>query len=136
MTTTIFPERPKAKGSSEMAPVENEDIIKRRKRHDFLKSRRHRSQKLSGLWNSRHQRLRYLKSKFISKATRKLTAASEKFSSILCIKATIAIAYNDMKVLEAHELFSAITKGTKYDFDRTVAAILKSAKERNWVDVK
>ena len=49
MTTTIFPERPKAKGSSEMAPVENEDIIKRRKRHDFLKSRRHRSQKLSGL---------------------------------------------------------------------------------------
>lgn len=27
MTTTIFPERPKAKGSSEMAPVENEDII-------------------------------------------------------------------------------------------------------------
>lgn len=26
----------------------------------------------------------------------------------------IAIAYNDMKVLEAHELFSAITKGTKY----------------------
>ena len=27
MSTTIFPERPKAKGSSEMAPVENEDII-------------------------------------------------------------------------------------------------------------
>ena len=56
----------------------------------------------------------------------------------------IAIAYNDMKVLEAHELFSAITKGTKYDctfefgykIDRTVAAILKSAKERAWVDVK
>ncbi|MBQ6131008.1 MAG: hypothetical protein IJL12_01520 [Selenomonadaceae bacterium] len=55
----------------------------------------------------------------------------------------IAIAYNDMKVLEVHELFSAITKGTKYDctfefgykIDRTVAAILKSAKERAWVDI-
>ena len=48
------------------------------------------------------------------------------------------------KVLEAYELFSAITKGTKYDctfefvykIDRTVAAILESAKKRAWVDVK
>ena len=56
----------------------------------------------------------------------------------------ISIAYNDMKILEVHQLFAAITKGEPYtcnfDFgykiDRTVAAILESAKKEAWVTVK
>lgn len=56
----------------------------------------------------------------------------------------IAIAYNDMKVLEVHELFRAITHGSDYtctfDFgariDRTVGAILESAAARSWIDVR
>lgn len=57
--------------------------------------------------------------------------------------AGIAIGYNDMKVLEAHEILSAVTNDTPYvcDFefgasiDKTVSAILKSAEEKNWVNV-
>lgn len=56
----------------------------------------------------------------------------------------IAIAYNDMKVLEVHELFQAITHGFDYtctfDFgariDRTVGAILESSTARSWIDVR
>ena len=56
----------------------------------------------------------------------------------------ISIAYNDMKILEVHELFSAITKKTPYacnfefgyKIDRTVAAVIESSKTRSWVDVK
>jgi len=52
----------------------------------------------------------------------------------------IAIAYNDMKVLEVHELFAALTKGEGYacDFafgykvDRTIDAVLKSVTTRSW----
>lgn len=55
----------------------------------------------------------------------------------------IAIGYNDLKILEAHELFSAIVQGSAYtcDFafgwkiDRTIAAILRSARDRTWVHV-
>ncbi|WP_233269353.1 Gfo/Idh/MocA family protein [Alteribacillus sp. YIM 98480] len=54
-----------------------------------------------------------------------------------------AMGYNDMKVLEAHELLSALSNDTPYvcDFefgasiDKTVDAILKSAKEKKWIDV-
>lgn len=49
-----------------------------------------------------------------------------------------------MKILEVHELFAALTKGEPYacDFefgykiDRTVGAILESAKSNAWVDVE
>ena len=58
--------------------------------------------------------------------------------------AGIAIGYNDMKVLEVNELFSAIVKGTDYtcDFDfgyridRTIAAILESDKKNKWVEIE
>ncbi|MFP3339799.1 hypothetical protein R0J91_17605, partial [Micrococcus sp. SIMBA_131] len=58
--------------------------------------------------------------------------------------AGIAIGYNDMKVLEAHELLSAVTKNTPYicnfvfgaRIDQTVSAILKSAEDNKWIDVK
>ncbi|MFC6604938.1 hypothetical protein ACFQDF_30995 [Ectobacillus funiculus] len=36
----------------------------------------------------------------------------------------IAIGYNDMKVLEAHELLSAITAGTPYACDLSLAGKL------------
>ena len=56
----------------------------------------------------------------------------------------ISIAYNDMKILEVHALFDAITNGADYvtDFefgykiDRTVAAVIESSKTHEWVDVK
>ena len=49
-----------------------------------------------------------------------------------------------MKVLEVHELLSAITEGNSYTcnfefgwkIDRTVSAILKSAAEHKWIQVK
>ena len=55
----------------------------------------------------------------------------------------ISIAYNDMKILEVHSLFDAITNGAEYitDFefgykiDRTVDAVIRSSKSREWVDV-
>ena len=58
--------------------------------------------------------------------------------------AGISIAYNDMKILEVHALFDAITNGADYvtDFefgykiDRTVAAVIESSKTHEWVDVK
>ncbi|GKU83594.1 Gfo/Idh/MocA family protein [Niallia sp. NCCP-28] len=58
--------------------------------------------------------------------------------------AGIAIGYNDMKVLEANELLSAVSKGTPYtcDFefgaqiDQTVSAILESAAQKSWITVK
>ncbi len=59
--------------------------------------------------------------------------------------AGISIAYNDMKILEFHALFDAITNGADYvtDFefgytkiDRTVAAVIESSKTHEWVDVK
>lgn len=56
----------------------------------------------------------------------------------------IAIGYNDMKVLEVHELLAAISEGRPYacDFefgwkiDEIVSAVLKSASEQSWVDVQ
>lgn len=55
----------------------------------------------------------------------------------------IAIGYNDLKILEARELFSAIVQGSAYtcDFafawkiDRTTEAILQSARDRTWVPI-
>lgn len=49
-----------------------------------------------------------------------------------------------MKILEVHQLFSALTNGTPYtcDFefaykiDRTVAAILQSSKTNAWTKVE
>lgn len=56
----------------------------------------------------------------------------------------ISIAYNDMKILEVHTLFDAITNGAEYttDFefgykiDRTVSAVIESSKSRQWIQVR
>ncbi|WP_249316854.1 Gfo/Idh/MocA family oxidoreductase [Bacillus sp. FJAT-50079] len=55
----------------------------------------------------------------------------------------INISFNDIKILEVHELLSAIANGTPYicDFefgarvDQTVSAILTSAAEQQWINV-
>ncbi len=165
MTTTIFPERPKAKGSSEMAPVENEDIISfmieyangakgmisssrvatGRKNYLAYEIQGTKGSVIYDLERMGEVQVYFQSDEEVDRGFRKIFLNPlHKGYSAFQPAGGIAIAYNDMKVLEAHELFSAITKGTKYDctfefgykIDRTVAAILKSAKERNWVDVK
>ncbi|UPO90756.1 Gfo/Idh/MocA family oxidoreductase [Niallia sp. Man26] len=56
----------------------------------------------------------------------------------------IAIGFNDIKILEVHELLSAVANGTEYicDFefgsrvDQTINAILKSVSVQKWIKVK
>lgn len=55
----------------------------------------------------------------------------------------IAIGFNDIKILEVHELLEAIANGSSYicDFefgarvDQTISAILESASQQKWVQV-
>ncbi|MGN0950517.1 MAG: Gfo/Idh/MocA family protein [Mitsuokella sp.] len=165
MKRTIFPERPKAKGSKEMAKVENEDIISfmmeyangatgmisssrvATGRKNYLayeiqgtkgsvKYDLERMGEVQVYFQSDDERDRGFRQVFLN--------PKHKGYSAFQPAGGIAIAYNDMKILEAHELFSAITKGTKYicnfefgyKIDRTVKAILESADKHAWVDVK
>lgn len=165
MKRTIFPERPKAKGSKEMAKVENEDIISfmmeyangatgmisssrvATGRKNYLayeiqgtkgsvKYDLERMGEVQVYFQSDDERDRGFRQVFLN--------PKHKGYSAFQPAGGIAIAYNDMKILEAHELFSAITKGTKYTcnfefgykIDRTVKAILESADKHAWVDVK
>ena len=165
MKTTIFPERPKAKGSSEMAKVENEDIISFMMEYangakGMISSSRvatgrknylaYEIQGTKGSVKYDLERMGEVQVYFQDDAERDrgfrqvfLTPLHKGYSAFQPAGG-ISIAYNDMKILEVHELFSAITQGTKYDctfefgykIDRTVAAILASAEKRGWVDVK
>lgn len=165
MKRTIFPERPKAKGSSEMAKVENEDIISfmmeyangatgmisssrvATGRKNYLayeiqgtkgsvKYDLERMGEVQVYFQSDEERDRGFRQVFLN--------PKHKGYSAFQPAGGIAIAYNDMKILEVHELFSAITKGTAYTcnfefgykIDRTVKAILESADKHVWVDVK
>lgn len=165
MKRTIFPERPKAKGSSEMVKVENEDIISfmmeyangatgmisssrvATGRKNYLayeiqgtkgsvKYDLERMGEVQVYFQSDEERDRGFRQVFLN--------PKHKGYSAFQPAGGIAIAYNDMKILEAHELFSAITKGTEYTcnfefgykIDRTVKAILESADKHVWVDVK
>lgn len=165
MKRTIFPERPKAKGSSEMAKVENEDIISfmmeyangatgmisssrvATGRKNYLayeiqgtkgsvKYDLERMGEVQVYFQSDEERDRGFRQVFLN--------PKHKGYSAFQPAGGIAIAYNDMKILEVHELFSAITKGTEYTcnfefgykIDRTVKAILESADKHVWVDVK
>lgn len=165
MKRTIFPERPKAKGSKEMAKVENEDIISfmmeyangatgmisssrvATGRKNYLayeiqgtkgsvKYDLERMGEVQVYFQSDEERDRGFRQVFLN--------PKHKGYSAFQPAGGIAIAYNDMKILEAHELFSAITKGTEYTcnfefgykIDRTVKAILESADKHAWVDVK
>ena len=165
MKRTIFPERPKAKGSSEMAKVENEDIISfmmeyangatgmisssrvATGRKNYLayeiqgtkgsvKYDLERMGEVQVYFQSDEERDRGFRQVFLN--------PKHKGYSAFQPAGGIAIAYNDMKILEVHELFSAITKGTAYTcnfefgykIDHTDKAILESADKHVWVDVK
>ena len=165
MKTTVFPERPKAKCSSEMAKVENEDIISFMMEYangakGMISSSRvatgrknylaYEIQGTKGSVKYDLERMGEVQVYFQDDAERDrgfrqvFLNPLHKGYSAFQPAGGISIAYNDMKILEIHELFSAITQGTKYDctfefgykIDRTVAAILASAEKRGWVDVK
>ena len=165
MSEIVFPKRPKAKGSSEMADVENEDIITLMAKYangavDTISASRvatgrknYLTYEIQGTQGSVFydlERMGEVQVYFQSDDERDrgfrtvLLNPKHKGYSAFQPAGGISIAYNDMKILEVHQLFAAITKGEPYTcnfefgykIDRTVAAILKSAKEEKWVDVE
>jgi len=165
MSTLVFPKRPKAPGSTEMADVENEDIMTfmaeyangavgsiacsrvATGRKNYLC---YEIQGTKGSVRYDLERMGEVQVYFQSDDERDrgfrtvLLNPKHKGYSAFQPAGGISIAYNDMKVLEVHELFSALTQGTPYNcnfefgykIDRTVAAVLESAKKRAWVNVK
>lgn len=165
MATTVFPKRPKAPGSSELADVENEDIITFMAKYAngaigtiaasrVATGRKNRlSYEIQGTKGSVYydlERMGEVQVYFHSdeEADRGfrtvLLNPKHKGYSAFQPAGGISIAYNDMKILEVHELFAALIKGEPYacDFefgykiDRTVDAVLESAKKGMWVEVK
>ena len=133
MKTTIFPERPKAKGSSEMAKVENEDIISFMMEYangtkGMISSSRvatgrknylaYEIQGTKGSVKYDLERMGEVQVYFQDDAERDrgfrqvfLNPLHKGYSAVQPAGG-ISIAYNDMKILEIHELFSAITQDT------------------------
>lgn len=165
LASTVFPKRPVAPGSMEMGDVENEDIMqfmaeyangaigqiscsrvatgrknylcyeiqgtKGTVRYDL-----ERMGEVQVYFQGDNERDRGFRTVLLNPLMKGYNAFQP--------AGGISIAYNDMKILEVHELFSAITKGAPYvcDFefgykiDRTVDAVLASAEKRQWVEVK
>lgn len=165
MTATVVPKRPKVPGSKELAEVENEDIITFMAKYangaigTIAASRvatgrkNYLSYEIQGTKGSVHydlERMGEVQVYFHSdeEADRGfrtvLLNPKHKGYSAFQPAGGISIAYNDMKILEVHELFAAITQGESYvcDFefgykiDRTVSAVLESAQKNEWVEVK
>lgn len=165
MSATVFPKRPKSAGSTELADVENEDIITFMARYangaigTIAASRVATGRKnylcyeIQGTKGSVRydlERMGEVQVYFHSDNERDrgfrtvLLNPKHKGYSAFQPAGGISIAYNDMKILEVHELFSALTQGTPYTcnfefgykIDRTVAAVLESARTNAWVDVK
>lgn len=165
MAETVFPKRPKAPGSSEMADVENEDIITFMARYangavgTIAASRvatgrkNYLAYEIQGTKGSVFYDLErmgevqvYFQSDDEADRGFRTVLLNPKHKGYSAFQPAggISIAYNDMKILEVHELFAALTKGEPYacDFefgykiDRTVGAILESAKSNAWVDVE
>lgn len=165
MSATVVPKRPKVPGSKELAEVENEDIITFMAKYangaigTIAASRvatgrkNYLSYEIQGTKGSVHydlERMGEVQVYFHSdeEADRGfrtvLLNPKHKGYSAFQPAGGISIAYNDMKILEVHELFAAITQGESYvcDFefgykiDRTVSAVLESAQKNEWVEVK
>ncbi|MGI6118523.1 MAG: Gfo/Idh/MocA family protein [Bilifractor sp.] len=165
MAKTVFPKRPKAPGSKEMADVENEDIMLflceyangaigtigadriATGRKNYL-TYEIQGTKGSVFYNMERmgEVLVYFQSDNEADRGFRTVLLNPEMKGYQAFQPAggIAIAYNDMKTLEVHELFSAITKGTPYHsnfefgykIDRTVAAVIESSKNHEWVDVK
>ena len=165
VATTVFPKRPKSAGSTEMVDVENEYIMtfmaeyangaigqiacsrvatgrknyltyeiqgtKGSVRYDL-----ERMGEVQVYFQSDNERDRGFRTVLLNPLMKGYSAFQP--------AGGISIAYNDMKILEVHALFDAITNGADYvtDFefgykiDRTVAAVIESSKTHEWVDVK
>ena len=165
VATTVFPKRPKSAGSTEMVDVENEDIMtfmaeyangaigqiacsrvatgrknyltyeiqgtKGSVRYDL-----ERMGEVQVYFQSDNERDRGFRTVLLNPLMKGYSAFQP--------AGGISIAYNDMKILEVHALFDAITNGADYvtDFefgykiDRTVAAVIESSNTNEWVDVK
>ena len=165
MKTTVFPKRPKAKGSSELVDVENEDIITFMTEYangavGTISSSRvatgrknYLAYEIQGTQGSVTYDLErmgevnvYFQSDNEADRGFRKVFLNPKHKGYAAFQPAggISIAYNDMKILEAHELFSAITQGTPYacnfefgyKIDRTVAAVLESAEKRAWTSVR
>ena len=165
MSEIVFPKRPKAPGSTEMADVENEDIITLMAKYKngavgtisasrvATGRKNYLTYEIQGTKGSVFydlERMGEVQVYFQSDDERDrgfrtvLLNPKHKGYSAFQPAGGISIAYNDMKILEVHQLFAAITKGEPYScnfefgykIDRTVAAILESAKKETWVDVK
>jgi predicted dehydrogenase len=165
MAKTVFPKRPKAPNSKEMVNVENEDIMLFMAEYangavgtigaDRISTGRknYLTYEIQGTKGSVFYNMERMGEVLVY--FQDDNEADRGFRTVLLnpemkgYKAFqpaggIAIAYNDMKTLEVHELFSAITKGTPYHsnfefgykIDRTVAAVIESSKTHSWVDVK
>lgn len=161
---TIFKQRPASPGSLTLAEVENEDIIAILTNYEngavgTISSSRiaagrknyltYEIQGTQGTVQYSLERMNEVNVYFTSddSADRGFRTVflgpDHKGYSAFYPAAGIAIGYNDMKVLEAHELLSALSRGTAYvcDFtfgaqiDKTVDAILKSAEQQQWVRV-
>lgn len=165
MSSTIFPKRPKAAGSGEMADVENEDIITFMAKYangatgTISASRvatgrkNYLAYEIQGTKGSVYYDLErmgevqvYFQSDDEADRGFRTVLLNPKHKGYSAFQPAggISIAYNDMKILEVHELFAAITQQEPYScnfefgykIDRTVAAVLESAKKSEWVEVK
>jgi len=165
LSKIVIPQRPKQAGSSELADVENDDLITILAEYEngavgtigasrvATGRKNYLAFEIQGTEGSVYyslERMNEVNVYFTSDDSADrgfrnvFLGPDHKGYSAFYPASGIAIGYNDMKVLEAHELLSAITAGTPYacDFefgwkiDRTVDAILKSAAEKQWVEVE
>ncbi|MBU8789346.1 Gfo/Idh/MocA family oxidoreductase [Oceanobacillus caeni] len=165
LAKTFIKERPKSEGSSEMAEVENEDLITVLANYENgavgnISSSRvatgrknYLSYEIQGTKGSVHYSLERLNEvnvyfhsdEEVDRGYRTVYLGPEHrgFNAFNPAQG-IGIGFNDIKILEVHELLSAVTNGTPYicDFafgakvDRTINAVLESAKEGKWVSLK
>lgn len=164
ISKTIIEKRPKSSNSNELATVENEDLIVVLAEYEngavgTLGSSRiatgrknYLSYEIQGTEGSVYYSLENLNEVHVYFTSDKsedrgfrrvLLGTDHKGYRAFQPQSGIAIGFNDMKILEVHELLSSITCSTTYhcDFnfgwkiDRTIAAILKSAEQKQWVQV-
>lgn len=165
LAKTFIPERPKSPGSNEMATVENEDFMTFIANYEngavgtistsrvATGRKNYLAYEIQGTKGSVHYSLERLNEvnvyftsdEEVDRGYRTVYLGPEHrgFSAFNPAQG-IGIGFNDIKILEVHELLSAVANGTPYvcDFafgakvDATINAVLESSKDSKWVDVK
>jgi len=165
LSKTFIKQRPSAPGSTELADVENEDFITifanyKNGAIGTLSSSRvatgrknYLAYEIQGTKGSVHyslERLNEVNVYFTSDESADrgfrtvFLGPDHKGYSAFNPATGIAIGFNDIKILEVHELLSAIANGSPYicDFefgarvDQTISAILESASKQKWIHVE